>query len=105
MTNIPPELFTDILSLLPVPSLLRVRSTSKSIRSLIDSINFINLHLKNSFNFNLSLILRHNSDLYQIDFSNLTTAVQLNHPLMCYSNRITLFGSVTVYYSLLFVCL
>ncbi|CAJ2664048.1 unnamed protein product [Trifolium pratense] len=90
MTNIPPELFTNILSLLPVPSLLRVRSTSKSIRSLIDSINFINLHLKNSFNFNLSLILRHNSDLYQIDFSNLTTAVQLNHPLMCYSDGVRL---------------
>ncbi|WJX27259.1 hypothetical protein P8452_16100 [Trifolium repens] len=93
MANIPPELFTEILSLLPVKSLLCYRSTSKSLRSLIDSYNFIKLHLKNSFNFNFSLILRHNSDLYQIDFPNLTTAVQLNHPLMCYSNRITLFGS------------
>ncbi|XP_004486223.1 F-box protein CPR1 [Cicer arietinum] len=95
MADIPPELLTDILSLLPVQSLLRFRSTSKPLRSLIDSNNFINLHLNKSTNFNL--IVRHNSDLYQIDFPNLTsttaTAVQLNHPLMCYSNRITLLGS------------
>ncbi|CAL5183989.1 unnamed protein product [Lathyrus oleraceus] len=91
MANIPSELLTDILSLLPVRSLLRFRLSSKSLRSLIDSHNFINLHLHNSFNF--TLILRHNSDLYQLDFPTLATAVPLNHPLMCYSNRITLFGS------------
>nr|ABO80943.1 Cyclin-like F-box [Medicago truncatula] len=33
MANIPSELLTDILSMLPVESLLRFRSTSKSLRS------------------------------------------------------------------------
>ncbi|XP_058764260.1 F-box protein CPR1-like [Vicia villosa] len=91
MANIPSDLFTDILSLLPVLPLLRFRLSSKSLRSLIDSHNFINLHLHNSSN--STLILRHNSDLYQLNFPTLTTLTPLNHPLMCYSNRITLFGS------------
>jgi len=89
MADLPPEIVTGILSLLPVQSLLRFRSTSKSLQSLIDSHNFI---LKNSLN--RSLILRHNSNLYQInDFSNLTTAIKLNLPLKGSNNFISLFGS------------
>jgi len=79
MSDIPLDLFTEILSRSPVQSVLRFRSTSKSLKSLIDSHNFTNLHLKNSFNFNLILGL--NSKLYQLDFPNLTTAVRLKYPL------------------------
>jgi len=92
MADLPPEILTGILSLLPVQSLLRFRSTSKSLQSLIDSHNFINLHLQNSLN--RSLILLHNSDFYQInDFSNLTTAVKLNPPFKGSNNFISLVGS------------
>jgi len=92
MADLPPEILTGILSLLPVQSLLRFRSTSKSLQSLIDSHNFIKLHLQNSLN--RSLILRHNFNFYQIDdFSNLTTGVKLNLPFKGSNNFITLFGS------------
>lgn len=85
------DLFTEILSRLPVQTLLRFRSISKSLKSLIDSHNFTNLHLKNSLNFNL--VLCRNSEFYQIDFPNLTTTVSLNHPLTRYKSHITIPGS------------
>jgi len=88
MFDVPSDLFTEILSRLPVKSFLRFRSTSKSLKSLIDSHNFTNLHLKNSFNFNL--ILRHKTKLYQLDFPNLTTAIRIKYPLTGY---ISILGS------------
>ncbi|KEH42367.1 putative F-box domain-containing protein [Medicago truncatula] len=92
MVDLPPEILTGILSLLPAQSLLRFRSTSKSLQSLIDSHNFIKLHLQNFLN--RSLILRHNFDFYQIeDFSNLTTGVKLNIPFTGPINRMSLLGS------------
>jgi len=46
MADLPSNLFTEILSRLPVQSLIRFQSTSKSLKSLIDSHNFTNLYLK-----------------------------------------------------------
>ncbi|XP_039683264.1 F-box/kelch-repeat protein At3g06240 [Medicago truncatula] len=45
---IPNEQITDVLSLLPVKSLLRFRCLSKSLDSLISNPNFIKLHLTRS---------------------------------------------------------
>ncbi|AES72181.1 hypothetical protein MTR_3g086970 [Medicago truncatula] len=61
MSDIPSGLFTEILSL----------------KSLI--IPTTSLHLKNYLNFNL--ILRHNCNLYQLDFPNLTTTIPIKFPL------------------------
>ncbi|TKY72232.1 F-box protein CPR30 [Spatholobus suberectus] len=97
MSDLPREVITDILSRLPVRSLLRFRSTSKSWRTLIESHHFNSLHLRRSLTWNAtntSLILRLDSDLYETNFPALDPPVPLNHPLMCYSNKITLLGSV-----------
>jgi hypothetical protein len=92
MADIPWELFTKILSLLPVESLLRFRSISKSIRTLIDSHYFINLHLQNSLKFNL-ILLRNYSDFYRMDFPNLTSSFKVNLPIKLYNKGIDLLGS------------
>ncbi|XP_050230690.1 F-box protein CPR1-like [Mercurialis annua] len=58
MSEIPFDIMCHILKLLPVKSLLRFRCLSKTYCSLIDSRNFINLHLfqSNYTNTNQSLI-------------------------------------------------
>lgn len=38
-------------------------------------------------------VMGKSSDLYAVDFASLGRAVELNHPLMCYSNRIKVLGS------------
>jgi len=91
MADLPSDLVTEIFFCLPVQSLLRFRSISKSLKSLIDSHNFTNLHLKNSLDFNL--ILRCNSNLYQLDFPNLTVTIPLNHPFTRYDTNISLLNS------------
>ncbi|KEH36956.1 putative F-box domain, galactose oxidase/kelch, beta-propeller, F-box associated interaction [Medicago truncatula] len=96
--GLPPEILAEIFSHLPVKSLLRFRSTSKSLKSLIDSHNFINLHLKNN-SLNRSLILHYKSELYQIDdFPDLTKSmIPLNHPFntapVTYNSIMALLGS------------
>ncbi|XP_059661929.1 F-box protein CPR1-like [Cornus florida] len=75
MSNIPDDLIPDVLCRLPVKSLLRFRCVSKQWRALIDSPNFINLHLNQSLrtNTNWSLISRRYSfqNLYCIGYQSL----------------------------------
>ncbi|XP_061339788.1 F-box protein CPR1-like [Gastrolobium bilobum] len=95
MVDLPPEVITEIIFRLPVSSLLRFRSTCKWWRSLIDATHFIFSHLNKSIesNSNIKIIIRKHSDLYQIELDSLEKVVELNHPLMCYSNRIKVLGS------------
>ncbi|KAM7497593.1 hypothetical protein LguiA_022007 [Lonicera macranthoides] len=62
MDYIPPELLIDILTRLPVKTLLRYTSVSKSWHSLITSPSFIATHLNNQRNLNNQtpfLLFRH----------------------------------------------
>ncbi|KAF7840550.1 F-box protein CPR1-like [Senna tora] len=95
MADLPPEVITEILTRLPVKSLLRFRCTCKSWRSQIDSPDFYFFHLHKSIETtsNITIIFRENSDLYAVDFDTLDKAVELNHPLMCYGNRLKVLGS------------
>jgi F-box interacting protein len=70
------DVLSEILYLLPIQSLLRFRSTSKSLRSLIDSEKFIQDHFKKSTI--STLVLRLHNRFYLSDFPNLTALVPLN---------------------------
>ncbi|KAK6802618.1 hypothetical protein RDI58_000400 [Solanum bulbocastanum] len=90
MSDIPPEVISEILSRLPVKSLLRFRCVSKSIKTLIDSPKFIEAHLKNQElkpNSDLKLILKAHIDadnLFSLDFTSMASTQmprELAHPL------------------------
>ncbi|XP_042512967.1 F-box protein CPR1-like [Macadamia integrifolia] len=77
--NLPEELILDILSRLPVKSLLRFRCVSKPWCILITDPSFIKMHLNRSLatNTNLTLIYRNSIDFYSVDLD----AWEFNHPL------------------------
>ncbi|KAA8516864.1 hypothetical protein F0562_017318 [Nyssa sinensis] len=82
MSDLPAQVVTDILSRLPVKTLLRFRCVSKPWCALIDSPDFVKFHLKRSIETksNLSLILRC-WNLYSVDLESLDNALELDHPL------------------------
>ncbi|XP_059645936.1 F-box protein CPR1-like [Cornus florida] len=82
MSDIPVEVIADILSRLPVKSLLRFRCVLKSWCALIDSPSFIKSHLNRSIktNTNHSFIFRI-ENLYSIDLDSLDHAVRLDNPI------------------------
>ncbi|XAR54781.1 hypothetical protein NMG60_11030078 [Bertholletia excelsa] len=98
MTQLPVEILADILSRLPVKPLLQFRCVSPPWRSLIDSPEFVKLHLNRSIetNTNLWLVLR-DSNLYGVDFDSLVDtaeAAKLDyHPLRCQDYDTELWGS------------
>ncbi|KAK4588573.1 hypothetical protein RGQ29_019543 [Quercus rubra] len=95
MADLPYEVLTYILFKAPVKTLIKLRSVSKPLLSLIDSPCFIRLHLRYSIatSSNVTVILRKESELFSVSLESLDAADELAHPLMCYSNRIRVLGS------------
>ncbi|MCD7458691.1 hypothetical protein HAX54_038907 [Datura stramonium] len=90
MSDIPPEVISEMLSRLPVKSLLRFRCVSKSFKTLIDSPKFIQAHCKQQEmkpNSDMKLILKaHNKadNLFSLEFTSIASTRQpkeLDHPL------------------------
>ncbi|KAK6133250.1 hypothetical protein DH2020_033011 [Rehmannia glutinosa] len=81
MPNIPFELVEDILRRLPVKSLKRFRAVAKSWCFLIDSDNFIKLHLRQSLitNSNRHLLLG-GLGLYSVNLDSLDKAHAIKPP-------------------------
>ncbi|XP_019155685.1 PREDICTED: F-box protein CPR30-like isoform X2 [Ipomoea nil] len=88
MSDIPLEIVTEFLSRVPARPLLRLRCVSKSWREIIDSPDFIKLHLNRALqtNSDRKLILPSDCHLYVADFDELEqtntavyTALDLPH--------------------------
>lgn len=81
MPNLPPDILVDILSRLPVKSLLRFRCVSRWCRDLIDSKDFVKMHFNQSIlaSSNLNLILGF-LGIYYVDMDSLDSAVPLKPP-------------------------
>ncbi|KAA8516856.1 hypothetical protein F0562_017326 [Nyssa sinensis] len=94
MSDLPTDVIHDILSRLPVKTLLQFRCVSKLWCALIDSPNFIKSHLKRSIENqnNVSLVLE-GDGLYSVNFESLDKAVKLDDPLKSESYRTEVFGS------------
>ncbi|KAI3774432.1 hypothetical protein L1987_48987 [Smallanthus sonchifolius] len=81
---LPPDVLAQILSWLPVTSLLRFRSVSKPFRALIDSDYVTNLHLNHSVqsNSNTNLLFGGDRSLCYFNLDSDTTAVnKIHNPL------------------------
>ncbi|XP_042515314.1 F-box protein CPR1-like [Macadamia integrifolia] len=96
--NFPEDLILDILTMLPVNSLLRFRCVSKLWFALIRDPGFIKMHLTRSLatNTNLSLISIKSSNfyLYSLDFEDCKQeTLELNHPLKFPRHGTELVGS------------
>lgn len=96
LADLPFEILVSLLCRLPVKPLIKFRSVSKPLRSVIDSVHFVDLHLNNSreTRSHRCLILGRNSELYYVDLDPVSDAVELPHPLMCYRNQIVVLGSI-----------
>ena len=82
MPDIPIDLIEDILSRLPVKSLLRFRCISKPICALLDDRHFIKLHFNRSIKTksNLNLMLAALNRLYSVSCDSLDVAIELDPP-------------------------
>uniref|UniRef100_A0A5B7A9R3 F-box domain-containing protein n=1 Tax=Davidia involucrata TaxID=16924 RepID=A0A5B7A9R3_DAVIN len=81
--HLPADAVGNILSRLPVKSLVRFRCVSKPWCALIDSPDFIKTHLNRSVqnSSNLSLIVK-GKGLYSVDFDTLHRTVELDYTFM-----------------------
>ncbi|XP_020533345.1 F-box protein CPR1 [Jatropha curcas] len=106
-TTLPPDLINEIFLWLPVKPLLRFRCVSKTLCSLIDSLDFIKQHLERSTETetNRKLIIHEHrpynipgwerpKDIYAIDFDKEPQEPrELNHPFKEIRMHTTIYGS------------
>ncbi|PHU28874.1 hypothetical protein BC332_00967 [Capsicum chinense] len=74
MSDVPSEVINEILTRLPVKSLMKFRCISKSFKSRIDSPKFIEAQLNQQ-------TLKPNSDLFSVDFNSICNGVSTQQPI------------------------
>ncbi|KAL9416513.1 hypothetical protein AB3S75_039666 [Citrus x aurantiifolia] len=90
MSSLPLDLISDILSRLPVKPLLRFRCVSKCFCSLIDSQDFVKLHLNQAIETNsgLSLIvptLTSDNKFFSLELDSVDNPVEIEYPFKKYN--------------------
>ncbi|KAK3032718.1 hypothetical protein RJ639_035162 [Escallonia herrerae] len=94
MPDLPSDVITDILTRLPVKSLLRSRCVSKPWCAMIDGPKFIKMHLDRSIETSsiLALIFEGRGTLYSVEHDSLHNAAELDTPFEN-SNIADVYGS------------
>ncbi|KAK3021613.1 hypothetical protein RJ639_045246 [Escallonia herrerae] len=88
MPTFPPEIIADVLSRLPVKSLLRLRCVSHLWRALIDSPHFIKTHLSRSIqtNTNTAVVIGEKGTLHSLDLDSIDQATPITVPFKYYNS-------------------
>ncbi|KAK2965075.1 hypothetical protein RJ640_012549 [Escallonia rubra] len=82
------EIIADVLSRLPVKSLLRLRCVSHLWRALIDSPHFIKTHLSRSIqtNTNTAVVIGERGTLHSLDLDSIDQATPITFPFKYYDS-------------------
>ncbi|KAK3012804.1 hypothetical protein RJ639_008031 [Escallonia herrerae] len=86
MPTFPPEIIADVLSRLPVKSLLRLRCVSHLWRALIDSPHFIKTHLSRSIQTNTAVVIGERGTLHSLDLDSIDQATPITFPFKYYDS-------------------
>jgi hypothetical protein len=91
--NIPSDIISDILTRLPVKSLTRFKSVSKSMLAFLGNPEFVKQHLKRANLKNPNLVLKHDSKLFYVEDEEWSKARRLPLPFSLCLEKVEISGS------------
>ncbi|KAJ6700366.1 F-BOX PROTEIN CPR1 [Salix purpurea] len=91
--NIPSDVISDILSRLPVKSLSRFKSVSKSMLAFLGDPEFVEQHLKKAILKNPNLVLKLDSKLFYVEDEEWSKARRLPLPFSLCLENVEISGS------------